>query len=288
MPNRANKILLCVCAALLVAVVALSVTLVMMTTLSDDIHIFASADTENTSGKSEGNTTDDALPVGKEDSDSSSPTRTGKMVAITFDDGPHNVRTKRVVDELAKYGFHATFFVLGNRIDGTAYNGSSAIEYIYENGNEIAVHGYTHKVYYNDCTDKEFENELSWTEDAVRDILPDFEATLMRPIGGAITSERIEDSPYAVIMWSVDSLDYENEYLSSDTEEEKAAKLETVVENVMSKVEDGDIILMHDIWQVTGDALEIILARLHEEGYEVVTVSELLGNPRAGVKYSCG
>ena len=286
MPNQANKILLCVCAVLLVAVVALSVTLVMMTTLSDDIHIFASADTEDTSGKSEGDTADDALPAGKDGSNT--PTRTGKMVAITFDDGPHNVRTKRVVDELAKYGFHATFFVLGNRVDGTAYNGSSAIEYIYENGNEIAVHGYTHTVYYNDCTDKEFENELSWTEDAVRDVLPDFEATLMRPIGGAITSERIEDNPYAVIMWSVDSLDYENEYLSSDTEEEKAAKRDIVVENVMSKVEDGDIILMHDIWQVTGDALEIILARLHEEGYEVVTVSELLGNPRAGVKYSCG
>ncbi|MBO7249798.1 MAG: polysaccharide deacetylase family protein, partial [Clostridia bacterium] len=41
----------------------------------------------------------------------------GKRVALTFDDGPHNVRTKAIVDELAKYGAHATFFVVGNRID---------------------------------------------------------------------------------------------------------------------------------------------------------------------------
>ena len=70
-----------------------------------------------------------------------------KRVAITFDDGPHNVRTVKIVDELAKYGFHATFFVVGNRVDGSAYNGSSAVKYAIENGNEIAIHGYTHEKY---------------------------------------------------------------------------------------------------------------------------------------------
>lgn len=286
MPNQTNKILLIVCAVLLVAVVALSLTLVMMTALSPDIHLFASStstETEDRSDDTEEDTSEEALPVGKGEN-----THTGKRVAITFDDGPHNVRTKRVVDELAKYGFHATFFVLGNRIDGTEYNGSSAIEYIEENGNEIAIHGYTHQVYYDDCSKAEFEKELSWTEEAILDVLPDYEATLMRPIGGAITDGRVKDCPYSVIMWNVDSLDYENEYKSSDTEEERQAKLDTVVDNVMSDIEDGDIILMHDIWQVTGDALEIILKRLHEDGYEVVTVSELLGDPRPGVKYSHG
>ena len=54
----------------------------------------------------------------------------------------------------------------------------------------------------------------------------------------------------------------------------------------MSQVEDGSIILLHDIYESTYDATKIILERLHEEGYDVVSVSELLGNPAAGEKYS--
>ena len=53
-----------------------------------------------------------------------------KRVALTFDDGPHNVRTKAIVDELSKYGYEATFFVVGNRVDGKAYNGAEALKQI--------------------------------------------------------------------------------------------------------------------------------------------------------------
>ena len=79
------------------------------------------------------------------------PAEQKKRVAMTFDDGPHNVYTKRIVDELAKYGFHATFFVVGNRVDGGTYNGKSGLLYAYEHGNEIGIHGYTHTAYYNKC-----------------------------------------------------------------------------------------------------------------------------------------
>ena len=51
-----------------------------------------------------------------------------------------------------------------------------------------------------------------------------------------------------------------------------------IVENVMSQVQNGDIVLMHEIYESTVDATKIILQRLYEEGYEVVTVSELLGD----------
>jgi hypothetical protein len=54
----------------------------------------------------------------------------------------------------------------------------------------------------------------------------------------------------------------------------------------MSQVKSGDIILMHDIYENTYEATKIILERLHDEGYDVVSVSELLGNAKAGVKYS--
>lgn len=211
----------------------------------------------------------------------------GKLVALTFDDGPHNVRTPQIVRELDKYGAKATFFVLGNRIDGTEYNGKEGLRAIAASGHEIGIHGYSHRVYYNKCEDWEFEFELSETLSAIRGVLPDYEVKLMRPIGGAITPERVRTCPYSVIQWSVDSNDWGNKYAAGDVEADWNRKVNTIVDNVMSTVEEGDIILMHDIYESTYDATVILLQRLYEEGYTVVSVSQLLaGQLQAGVSYS--
>ena len=197
-----------------------------------------------------------------------------KRVALTYDDGPRQNAdlTKKIIDELAKYDYHATFFVLGHRIA----NGEEIL-YMAQTGNEIGIHGYTHEVYYDTCSDAAFQREISDTAQKIYKYLPDYEIKLMRPIGGRITAERLAECPYAVIMWSVDSLDYENTYRPGISDEDAQKKIDTIVENVMSSVSDGDIILMHDIYESTYDATKVILERLHEEGYEVVTVSELLG-----------
>ena len=137
-----------------------------------------------------------------------------KRVALTFDDGPHNVRTQAIVDELDKYGFHATFFVVGNRVDGKAYSGGKTIPYILEHGNEIGIHGYTHEVYYHNCDDATYEYELSETLKAIHKYEKDYKVTLMRPIGGNITDERVAECDYSVIMWNVDSEDWKNKYKS--------------------------------------------------------------------------
>ena len=205
-----------------------------------------------------------------------------KRVAITYDDGPHNVNTVKIVDELAKYGFHATFFVVGNRIDGTAYNGAKALKYVASKGNEIAIHGYTHKQddkhYYDTCDNATYKAELGNTLNAILEQVPDAKIRLMRPVGGRITEDRIKSSQYSVVMWSVDSNDWQ--YKNGGEEGVTA-----IVDNVMSQVENGSIILMHDIYQNTYLATKEILKQLHDQGYEVVTVSALLGNPRPAVKY---
>ena len=209
-----------------------------------------------------------------------------KRVALTFDDGPHNVRTKAIVDELAKYGYRATFFVVGNRVDGTAYNGAEALKYAHDHGNEIAIHGYTHAVYYHNCEQDRYERELSNTYNAIKDVAKNASVRLMRPIGGNITEERVASCPYSVIMWSVDSEDWKYKG-RGDNGELAEQNINTIVENVMSQVKSGDIILMHDIYENTYEAAKIIIERLHAEGYQLVTVSELLGNDlRAGTKYS--
>lgn len=202
-----------------------------------------------------------------------------KRVAITYDDGPHNVRTNAIVDELAKYGFNATFFVVGNRVDGTEYSGGAAAKYAASKGNEIAIHAYTHDRYYDTCDYDIFKEELSKTYSAIKKVVPDASVDLMRPVGGRITEDRTKSCDYAVIMWSVDSNDWK---YKNDGDE----GVKTIVNNVMSQVKNGSIILMHDIYENTYLATKEILKQLDEQGYEVVTVSELLGNPQSGVKYS--
>ena len=214
-------------------------------------------------------------------------TPAAKRVAITFDDGPHNVWTKQIVNELGRYGFTATFFVLGNRIDGTAYNGSSTMAFVASQGHELAIHGYTHEVYYNSCSDAEYDFELSKTDEVIRKWGGN-QPRLMRPIGGAISQERITTCPYSVILWDVDSEDWRHKYKPEDTEAMMKEKVDTIVNNVMSHVQDGSIILLHDIYESTYDATCIILKRLYDEGYEVVSVSELLGDPIPGKLYYGG
>ena len=101
----------------------------------------------------------------------------------------------------------------------------------------------------------------------IRAQIPGYEIRLMRPIGGSISPDRIRTSPYAIIHWSVDSDDWNNKYYAGISDEEANARIQTIVENVMGSVTDGDIVLLHDIYESTYDATKILLQRLYEEGY---------------------
>lgn len=203
----------------------------------------------------------------------------GKQVAFTFDDGPHQLYTQKIADELAKYNGHATWFVVGNRVYGEYAEG---LRYASEKGNEIAIHGWTHELYYDTCTDREFEDELEKTRKIILETTGQ-QTTLMRPIGGRITSERVADCPYAVVMWSCDSQDWR--YKGRKNEAEITSNINAIVQNVLSTVKPGDVILMHEIYQNSYEAFCILLKELHEQGYEFVTVTELFGTTTPGTKY---
>ena len=211
---------------------------------------------------------------------------TRPRVALTYDDGPSSITTKPIVDELNKYGYHATFFVVGNRVDYTPGedNGSEAMVYAVENGNEIGIHGYTHQANYASCSNETYEYEIYQTLQAIQTKIPGYEVRMMRPVGGSISGTRVAESEFAVINWSVDTLDWEYRRPAGD-----AASIETIVNNALANIEDGDIILMHDIYNNTYEATVILLARLNEMGFNVVTVSELLGDDlQPGTKYTHG
>lgn len=206
-----------------------------------------------------------------------------KHVALTFDDGPHTEYTKKIVDTLTKYGASATFFIVGNRVNNE--DTRSAVRYASEKGNEIAIHGYTHKVFYHNCTDQEYKTELEETAKVIEDCTGK-RPVLMRPIGGNITKERIASCPYSVIMWNVDSEDWKNKGRGSEEAAQK--NIQATVKNVITTVKDGSIILMHEIYQNSYEALDLILDQLYKQGYEVVSVSELLGEQvKPGTRHSC-
>lgn len=205
-----------------------------------------------------------------------------KRVAVTFDDGPNTTLTYKFVDKLKEYGAAATFFVVGNRM---GQNNGAALQYAVDNGCEVGIHSYAHD-YYNKMTMDEYLLDLQKTVDAVNKYV-DTKIRLMRPPGGILSTAQKEACPYTAIMWSVDSNDWKHTVRS---EEKKEQNVQAIVNNVMSVIREGDIVLMHELYENSYDAFCIIIDQLYEQGYEIVTVSELLGeeNVVPGVAYYNG
>lgn len=213
-----------------------------------------------------------------------------KRVAFTFDDGPafdnDNFQrlTYKLVDKFAEYGGKTTFFLVGNRINKTT---GAAIAYAAEKGCEIGIHAYTHDYDFSKCDYSIFMSELETTKAAIEKYSGK-EVTLFRPPYGSLTSSRATDSGYPIILWNVDSEDWR--YKSRADSATAEQNIQTIVDNILSQVEDGDIILMHEIYQNSYEATCIVIDTLAAQGYEFVTVTELLGkdNLKPGKTYYNG
>ncbi|MBQ5743193.1 MAG: polysaccharide deacetylase family protein [Clostridia bacterium] len=233
-------------------------------------------DTETTSESTPTSTTTNSNPVQDiplQDilGQISIPEGTPKRIAFTFDDGPYGNVTRQIADEFAKYGGKCTFFVVGNRIHG---DWKAAMKYASDMGNEIGIHGYTHTAYFNKCNQATYLYEVQTTATAIEEATGKA-PTLLRPPGGSITNLRVAESPYSIILWNVDTKDWQ--YRNADT----------VARNILTSTTPGDIILMHDIYPSTLEAIKLALPLLAEQGYEFVTVSELLGDEmQPGKKYN--
>lgn len=179
-----------------------------------------------------------------------------KMIALTYDDGP-SIYTKDIVQCLQDNQSKATFFVLGCNID----KHKQAVLAADKLGCEIGNHTYNHPML-NTLPKERIKKEIDST-DAKLEKLLGYKATLMRPPGGAVnaTVEKTVGKP--IIMWSIDTRDWEHRNSTK------------VISSVMNNVKDGDIILMHDIYESTRDASRVLIPRLRREGYQLVTVSEL-------------
>lgn len=217
-------------------------------------------------------------PVEKEEKDSKDDAAVvdpnKKYVALSFDDGPHKSVTPRILDILAKYDAHATFFVLGTQAE--AY--PEILKRAVSEGHEIGNHSWSHP-YLSKLSQGQIKEQLRKTDELVAGatgVAPG----LVRPPYGEVNEAIKASINKPIIKWSVDTRDWESRNPNA------------IMAKVQSQVKDGAIILMHDTYSTTAESLDRVLKWLYEEGYEVVTVSELLGfstNPEiaiAGKVYS--
>ena len=178
------------------------------------------------------------------------------IVALTFDDGPSKY-TNEILDILKDNGICATFFILGNKVP----YGQETLLKMLENGNEIGNHTYNHK-WLAHLDEIEIKNQISKTQEVI------FEYTrylpkVFRPSYGDIPKEMQKEINLEVTLWNVDTLDW------------KLKKKKQIIKRATKNTKDGDIILMHDTYKRTKDALPEIINTLKKKGFQFVTISEL-------------
>ncbi len=180
-----------------------------------------------------------------------------KTCALTFDDGPSTSNTGKVLDSLMETGARATFFVIGNRIADYEY----LVQREHDNGHAVASHNWHHG------------NVTKSSDSALRAMPEKVNRAMIKAIGIPVRYDRVPGGRYpnmisagvnwAYIQWSLDTYDW------------RGISTPNVLSKVKKKIEDGDIILCHDIKDNTPESTRQVVRYLEEEGYLLLTVDEL-------------
>lgn len=182
----------------------------------------------------------------------------GKKIAITFDDGPHPHYTEQLLDGLRERGVKATFFVTGEH----AQLYPEIIKRMNEEGHLVGNHTYSHMQLKN-SNQEEFKRELIKTNEILTGITGN-EVLYVRPPYGTWDKKFEAELNMFPVLWNVDPLDWCSDNVAC------------ITEKVVGKVKENDIILMHDNYASSVTAALKIVDELTEEGYEFVTVEEIL------------
>jgi len=194
---------------------------------------------------------------------SSSHISTPLMVALTFDDGPCR-NTKKILDILEDHNVAATFCVIGKRIR----RNEEVLMRTFESGHEIVGHSWNHERF-TTLSREDIKNQIVRTNDEiyrVTGIVPIFHRVPYGAMSDTVVCVS-EELGMAILSWSVDPRDWEY-----------GATAESIYEHIMENIFDGSIILFHDIHDVTVLAIEKIVPSLIAQGYQLMTVSELLSH----------
>ena len=163
------------------------------------------------------------------------------------------------VDIFDEYDQAATFYLVGNRIPGSEH----LIVELANHGHEVASHSYSHPRL-TDLSGDSLHYQLTRVSELVSELSDGaIQVKTLRPPYGK-SSQRIKaESPYPFILWNVDSLDWQTR------------NTEAILEEIRKEVSDGDVILMHELYKTSVEAVRILVPELIEQGYQLVTVEEM-------------
>lgn len=181
-----------------------------------------------------------------------------KKIALTFDDGPHPYYTEQLLDGLKERGVVVTFFVTGEH----AVLHPDIIKRMQEENHLIGNHTF-HHTQLTSRNAESFKQEIIETNDVIREITGE-DTIYVRPPYGSWNKEFEKELNMFPVLWTIDPLDW----CSNDTS--------CIVRKVCAKAGENDIILMHDQYKTTVTAALKIVDNLTKDGYEFVTVDELL------------
>lgn len=181
-----------------------------------------------------------------------------KKIALTFDDGPHPYYTEQLLDGLKQRGVKATFFVTGMHVEQYP----DVIKRMSEEGHLIGNHTYSH-IQLSSSNGDAFRQELIQTNKAIEEVTGQ-EVQYVRPPYGTWDKKFEKELNMFPVLWTVDPLDWCSDNVAC------------IVQKVTSKAKENSIILMHDEYESTVTAAFQIIDELTEQGYEFVTVDELL------------
>ena len=186
-----------------------------------------------------------------------------KLVAFTFDDGPVGTdptcSSQRILDVMEQYGMHCTYFYVGKEITEARL---PEIQRAYSLGCEIGNHTFNHD-YLTNLDANQIKEQISAVNDLLYPISGN-EETVVRPPYGSTNSNVTTSANVPLINWSLDSADWNKGNYNS------------VLNNVRNNIRDGSIILFHETYDFTAQAVETLVPELIEQGYVIVSVSELM------------
>lgn len=180
------------------------------------------------------------------------------MIALTFDDGPSKRYTAAILDALKEHNASATFFVLGSN----ANNAPELLQRMVLEGSEIGNHTFSHKQL-TTLSKENVEEEISATQESIYDITHKYPAVIRPPYGSKNKTVMECAQGKKIVTWSLDTRDWHDR------------NVKVLVDRVVKDVKDKDIILMHDLYASTAQAVTILIPKLQEMGYQLVTVSDL-------------
>lgn len=194
---------------------------------------------------------------------------TSKQIALTFDDGPRRSTTAELLDGLEARQAKATFFLIGAQ---AAMEPDLVIRMARE-GHQVGVHTYDH-VLTTELSHQAFIQQVEGTRRVLYELLGEREFWLRPPYG--ILNENVKrwaDSP--IVLWSIDPEDWKDD------------DVQRITQHILNRAGEGDIILMHDIYPSSVEAALTIVDALQQEGYEFVTVAELLNSRGISPEIGC-